>query len=263
MSYWQKRLSTYRQMFGARGWAVAAGAQFRRHAFEAETTPEGAAHPVAIRIKTADVDAFEKVFLEREYDIALRRPPAVIVDAGANVGFASVRFATRFPDARIVAIEPSAGNFAMLRRNVAPYPNVTPYHAALWGAAGEIEMVDPGEGTEGYRANGVAAGAATSLGTVPAVTVDSIMAEMGVTFVDLLKIDIEGAELAVFQNPSAWIDRVGVIVIELHDRFTLGCSRAFYRATERFALEARHGENVVMYADAASAGEGGSRTPDR
>jgi hypothetical protein len=53
----------------------------------------------------------------------------------------------------------------------------------------------------------------------------------------VLKVDIEGAEREVFADPSAWIDRVGVIIVELHDRFRTGCSRAFYRATGGFDVE--------------------------
>ena len=80
------------------------------------------------------------------YDSGFRPAPRVVVDAGANIGLSTVFFANKFPQAKIVAIEPEPSNFAMLRDNVAPYPNVTPVQAALWKEDRGARPVRYGEG---------------------------------------------------------------------------------------------------------------------
>ena len=72
------------------------------------------------------------------------------------------------------------------------------------------------------------------------------MAEFGLDHVDLLKLDVEGAEIELFSDCSGWIDSVDAIVTELHDWFRPGCTRAFYAAVTDFPLERRNGENVFV-----------------
>ena len=83
---------------------------------------------------------------------------------------------------------------------------------------------------------------------VHAITVPDILHRLNADRIDLLKIDIEGSELQLFSRGSEkWLSRVDFIVIELHDRFVSGCSRAFYSALAswQFSQELR-GENVFV-----------------
>ena len=68
----------------------------------------------------------------KEYDFAVDRP-SVIIDAGANIGLASIWFASKFPEARILAIEPEKSNYELLVRNVEPLHHVTPKFMLLCG----------------------------------------------------------------------------------------------------------------------------------
>ena len=68
-------------------------------------------HPITLRLFGSDIPTFKKIFIEQEYDINLLREPKSIIDAGVNVGFTSVYFANKYPDCRILAIEPEASNF--------------------------------------------------------------------------------------------------------------------------------------------------------
>jgi hypothetical protein len=72
------------------------------------------------------------------------------------------------------------------------------------------------------------------------------MAAYGLEHIDLLKIDIEGAEKEVFRDASAWIDNVRMLVVELHEFVAIGCSRVFYAATGNFEVEWCKGENVYL-----------------
>src|SRR5436190_1281838 len=80
-------------------------------------------HPVYFRGIVCDRTMFEQLFLAKDYDIEVPFEPKVIIDLGANVGFASILFATRFPNARIFSIEPDEQNFLSAQKNTAPYKN--------------------------------------------------------------------------------------------------------------------------------------------
>lgn len=121
--------------------------------------------------------------------------------------------------------------------------------AALWNTNGEIKVIDPGYGKSGYMTEG----AAPSKGpprsvchSVMAMTVDGIMRRYHLKKIDILKIDIEGAEKEVFSDTSSWIDNVRSLIIELHERGKPGCNRAFYCGTNGFDREWTRGENVYL-----------------
>ncbi len=75
------------------------------------------------------------------------------------------------------------------------------------------------------------------------------MAANNIKQIDLLKIDIEGAELELFQsNYEQWLPRVKVVVIELHDHLRPGCSSAFNNAINSINhRKAQQGENIIIY----------------
>jgi hypothetical protein len=76
------------------------------------------------------------------------------------------------------------------------------------------------------------------------MTVDTIMKEQGIDHIDILKIDIEGAEREVFRDPSSWIGKVDALIVELHEPMKPGCNRSFYSGSNGFDNEWLQGENV-------------------
>jgi FkbM family methyltransferase len=184
-------------------------------------------HPLYLRIDTSDFCAYRDVliFQSKSYDPGLPEfSPKTIVDAGANIGMSSILFALKYPTARIIAIEPEASNFAALLRNTAPYTTITPIRAALWRSDGEVTLgPSNAHPKDAFRVE------ENGQQRVRAMTMDSVMREAGIDSVDLLKMDIEGAEKEVFEQ-SPWIRNVRVIAIELHDRIRPGCSSAVKEA---------------------------------
>lgn len=81
---------------------------------------------------------------------------------------------------------------------------------------------------------------------VEGMTVDKFMADYRLSRIDILKVDIEGAEREVFNDTSAWIGRVNSVIIELHERMKVGCNRSFYRGSEGSDHEWLQGENVYL-----------------
>lgn len=186
--------------------------------------------PVYLRPGTTDVLVFRQVFVEREYDVdSGLSNPGLIVDAGANIGLTSIFFALRFPECRIAAIEPSPDNFGLLVKNTRRLGNVAPMRAALWHENGTLEIRDPGRGAWAYQ---VGESSASSVGTVPATSMAALVAEHG--HVDLLKLDIEGAELNVLSDAESWIESVSAIVVELHPAIHPECVTVFETATRGF-----------------------------
>jgi FkbM family methyltransferase len=200
----------------------------------------GIAAPLEVRLRTSDLAVVAQVFVDGEYDTDYGIEPEFIVDAGANIGASPIYYANRFPGARVVAIEPDPANYAILRSNVSRWPQITPVHAALWPEDAMVELSDHGYGTWGYQAT------VSQDGTIPAMSMDWLLESTGLERVDLLKIDIEGAERDLFDAAGDWIHRVRAIVIELHDQQTPGCDEAFTKATRDFQVRSTHGEHVIV-----------------
>jgi len=206
----------------------------------------GCEHAISLRSHTTDIAAFEQVFIAREYDLPLHSPdPKFIIDGGANVGCASVFFAQRYPEASIYAVEPESSNYEVLTLNAKHYKNITPIEAAVWNEDTFVEIANPLDEKWSFR---VQNSSRKSSSRIRAVTVPSLMNEAGVDRVDLLKLDIEGAEIELLDpNCKDWIDRVDVIVIELHDWIRPGCRAALLKATEgRHYVQFAKGENTVL-----------------
>ena len=182
--------------------------------------------PVALRRGTTDLTVFEQVFVFGIYELPFDFEPRFIIDGGANVGYTSVYFASRYPGARIVAVEPEPANAAILRRNVAPYPNVTVVEAAIWHEHAPVEIANPGASNWAFRVRPATSGSQT----VDALTPDELADTHGAAEIDILKLDIEGAEREVLSHSAAWLGRVGILIVELHEATAPGANAALRSA---------------------------------
>ena len=236
------RAKWYYRVAGISGVLIAAAHRFLGRPTEIVLRPPGIPCRVRIRIGTTDEGAYQQVLLEQQYAIDLPVSPSVIVDAGANVGTTSIYFAHRYPKARIIAIEAEASNFALLSRNVQPYARITPIHAALWSQDGEMSLSLPEADTGSFEkwAFFVHEGPGVPVRTI---SMRSVMNEMKITSIDVLKVDIEGAEKEVFESCD-WIDAVGCVMIELHDRSKPGCSAAVSSVMQGFSMSQK-GETTI------------------
>jgi FkbM family methyltransferase len=195
-----------------------------------------------VRAATSDVETFEEIFLQRQYDLPFPDlMPKQILDLGANIGLAAVLFAARWPQARILSVEPVAENFSLLVRNTAPWPQITPLHAAVWACSGEMRVTNPSDAANAYRMAVATGGleAAVATETTTALSIAELMNVYGGERWDLVKMDVEGAEAEILRDGADWLDRVGVLVIELHDRIVPGCTQALCDALQgrRYRME--------------------------
>lgn len=196
--------------------------------------PRGVKHRLLIRAGTSDVDVFMQIFAAQEYAcLADLDNVNTIVDAGANVGYSSAYFLSRFPESRVIAVEPDAENFKALQRNLAPYgERVQLYQRGLWSRSAGlvIESETYRDGREWTRQVRVCdAGESPD---IEAVTVAELMRRLGAERLSLLKMDIEGAEAVVFADPSCqeWLPMVDAIAIELHEDSGFGPAADLFHA---------------------------------
>jgi len=243
-----RRLNNYRRVTGLHGLAAAAKGKITKTQVLLQLTRPEIRFPFFLRVPSSDVRTFDQIFIRKEYEFHVDRTPRIIVDAGANIGLTSMYFANKFPESKIIAIEPEGSNFQVLKRNVTPYENIIPVCGALWHENAKIDLVDPGLGEWGFmtQAGATEEGYGEILHEIQGMTVDTIMKEQGIEHIDILKIDIEGAEREVFEDPSSWIDKVDALIVELHERMKSGCNRSFYRGSEGFDDEWVQGENVYL-----------------
>jgi FkbM family methyltransferase len=202
------------------------------------------AHPLWVRPGSADAATFDEVFVAHEYDLPLGDfAPRHILDLGANVGYASVLFATRWPDASILAVEPEARNVVLLKRNTGAYPRINALHAAVWSRPVRVSVANPEDDANAFQmVESTDDGAGIAAFTIP-----QFIERLECAQLDLLKMDVEGAEAEILRGAGEWLDRVNVMVIELHDRMVPGCSEALYAALQgrRFRQEIA-GQNLVI-----------------
>lgn len=196
-------------------------------------------YPLYYRDNTSDLNVIWQIFGDREYECAANEPDvSLIVDCGANIGCTSFYFLHRYPKARVVAVEPDLGNFAVCRRNLAPFGDrVLLLNAAIWPTKGPLKVMRTGfrDGREwSYR---VAPVEGNDSPDIIGVTVDEIIRTSGQKGIDLLKIDIEGGERMLFYSGyQDWLPMTRNMVIELHDQ---ECESTFFNVLDHYKYDLR------------------------
>ena len=196
-----------------------------------------------VRKGTTDTGTFRQVFKEDQYRFDLENI-STIIDAGANIGLASIVFGNKFPEAQISAIEPDKGNFELMQQNVTPY-GVKTFLAGVWNKTSNLEVRDHGHGEWAYSVEEVDQ---PSENSISAISVNDVMDQSGFDHIDLLKVDIEGSEREVFsEGYESWLPKTKYIIIELHDRMREGASTSVFKAISQynFSFQSRR-ENLLF-----------------
>jgi FkbM family methyltransferase len=175
-----------------------------------------------------------QIFVDLEYScFDSLEGGGLVIDCGANVGYSSAYFLTRFPRCEVVAIEPDPENYAMLVRNLAPYgARAKTIRGGVWSHQTSLKLVAQAyrDGSEWTRQ--VVECPPDEGDSLPATSIGDVLRESGRDRIFVLKMDIEGAEGVVFAKGfEPWLDRTDNLAIELHDDSTFGCcSEVFHRA---------------------------------
>jgi FkbM family methyltransferase len=170
------------------------------------------------RAGTTDWRVFQQVFVEGEYALLDARDDVrCIVDCGANVGYTSAWLLSRYPAARCLAIEPDPANFQLMQRNLSQFGNRVAFlQAAVWSRDTKLKLVyDDTVGDWGTAGRECLAGETAD---VDGLSMESVLASAPSPEIDVLKLDVEGGETAVFSAaPERWLPQVKLCIVELHD----------------------------------------------
>jgi FkbM family methyltransferase len=203
------------------------------------------AHSFGLRNNPYDYATFEEVILKEAYNIPLGFEPTYIIDGGGNIGLTACFFATKFPQATIVTIEPDTENYNLLQLNCKSYANIHTLPCGIWKSDTHLKIENIDVGNNAFT---VTETSETADGTIKAITVSSVMQQFNMPHIDVLKLDIEGSEKEVFEeNFEKWLPLTKVLIIELHDEMKKGCSRAVFNAINKFDFSFdTKGENIIF-----------------
>lgn len=170
-------------------------------------------------------------------------PIRTVVDAGANIGCFSLLARRLYPEAKILALEIDSDNYSVLRGNVAGLGNADALHRALWTRSGKIAFVR-GEGAQSHSVSETAG----SGETVDAIDLKDLMSGYGLETIDLLKMDIEGAEGELLQSLDPEIlARINAITFECNDSEMPGAAIRLVHAISPDEFDAyAFGENLCL-----------------
>lgn len=200
-------------------------------------------HPFKLRHDDfADNQIFNYVVLRKCYwGIADRNEVYRIIDLGAHMGLSAVSFLSEYPNAELIVVEPDLGNFNVLVENTTPYNSpierVYCYNTAVYGEETELFLTDPKSGSHGFQMAEESSNESSK--AMQAVTVNGLLKKHGWDEVDIVKINIEGAEKELFENNTEWIARTKCLVVETHDRFKDGCTKSLFKALEKYPYKVR------------------------
>ena len=143
------------------------------------------------------------------------RPGDIVIDVGAYCGLSALTFSRAVgPHGRVVAVEPDPRNMEALRLNLQGVENVQIINKAISGARGEVLFL-----SEGNMGAAIVAGVTGRNKTISieAVTLRDVIEEARLPKVDIVKIDIEGAEYGVIESSEDLISSLGARwSVELH-----------------------------------------------
>ena len=208
---------------------------------------------IYLRNGTSDIPVFREIFLEKEYDLKFDFDVEYIVDGGANIGVSSRYLLAKFPDAKIIAIEPEQQNFIALEKNIEGYENIVGLESGIWCKDCQLRIVKSEKyGEWGFQLQEANEGKDYCVHdpAIQCYSIDSIMSMFDLPRINILKLDIEGAEKEVFQgkNIEKWIRKCKAIIIELHDFLNPNISKIFFDCLDKYVFYEYYqsGENTVV-----------------
>jgi FkbM family methyltransferase len=245
-------------------------AKYGRGMFHINLPPYGR---ITLRRGNSDYGVLRQVFGRNEYaigdrhleeriwtrysDIVKARQTPVVVDAGANIGLASLWFANQYPKAKIVCIEPDPDNFRILKENLAASDAFVTLNAAAGSLPGSVSLVGANKGWATQTVRG------EESGQIPVITINDALRSVPEGVPLIVKIDIEGFESDLFEANLEWLDLTFAVFIEPHDWLmpNRDTSRSFQKAfgDRDYSIFLR-GENL-MYVRRNSFSSASSKSP--
>jgi FkbM family methyltransferase len=167
--------------------------------------------PVRFVDSASFLSAYRAIFEQEIYNFTPSNTPPVIIDGGANVGLATLYWTEQFPEANITGFEPDPQVFETLQWNVQRWEagNVSLVQKGLWSEETTLEFAS--DGADAGHVSTEDDGADTTH-EVPVTRLVPYLREP----IDLLKLDIEGAEAEVLVDAAGHLGSVQNLFVEYH-----------------------------------------------
>jgi FkbM family methyltransferase len=221
--------------------------------------PPAARFALSGRRASSDILVFCEVFIHSGYRAIRDERAEVILDLGANVGYASSYFLTRYQNARVIAVEPDPENFELLQRNLRPYgERARAVQGVVWPRSASLALRGGPGGAASWAVQVEERTRDDAGATIEAYTMQELMKLAGER-VSIVKMDIEGAEVLLFGDDPGWLDAIDSLAVELHDNTHFGSgTQAFAQAIagRPFDVTDSHGVHLLRRR-APSTAEGG------
>ena len=211
-------------------------------------------HPLgkrALHLRTfaGDIDIFYEIFFKKIYALPRVEKAAVktVVDLGANIGLSALYFLQQYPQAQVICIEPDASNFEMLQKNFSQEIKTGKVKVLQEAAMGTDGFVSFESADAKYNSRVTQDGTGKK---IPAISMVSLMQRAGISHIDILKIDVEGAEKYIFSGNIDWLQKVDNILLETHsDEDNALCMQAFSQYNFKVeAIDADAGNEHLFWA---------------
>lgn len=140
---------------------------------------------------------------------------ATVLDVGANIGVYTMLAAKRSGvSGKVISLEPIPQTFQQLSESLRlnGYANVLVYNVAAWEQNRQLEMFCSETENVGSYGVDIKKGKQSGI-SVQAVRIDDFMSQLGILRVDLIKIDVEGAELSVLKGAIETVRRHRPILV--------------------------------------------------
>lgn len=178
---------------------------------------------VLIRRYTSDFKVFRQIFLRNELcdlvEFIGSEKIETVIDAGANVGLATLLLKNTYPKIRVICIEPDNGNFTALQKNITSNSlNAVAVQSAIWSKPTRLYFERSFR--DGSEWSVTVTEKANDGEYIEATSFNEITERFDMKQIDLLKIDIEGSEKEVFTGGEASLDFLSFtkfIAVEIHE----------------------------------------------
>ncbi len=170
----------------------------------------------AIRAGTMDLSIVNEASILNPYLGGNRitlAPDMVVMDVGANIGDFTLQAAARCPRGRVIAVEPVTEHVEALKRNIElnGFSNIEVLQLALGDVEGQSEIH-----VAGLASSGTFARPGTRSEMVRKASLSTLMKELAIERLDLLKLDCEGAEWQILAGADDLFPRIRQICMEYH-----------------------------------------------
>lgn len=207
------------------------------------------------QFNATDFQIIREVFLHDNYlqYISHGFVPKIILDAGAHKGYVAIPLAKKYPNARIISLEPDVTNYRYLKKNISinKINNIEAIKCALGKNNGTVKFYLTTDSVNHSLAP-LLPGRLKKTVKVKCLNVRSLMDRFDIDKIDIFKIDIEGGEYDVLFNlDKRTINKIKYFIIEAHStgRYSIVDMIKFFSAKKYMIYQPCEFENVIIVAN--------------